>query len=95
MTDELLCAEPGCGKPYADPVHHHHSTGHWPSPTAVRYIVLVWFHDHWAVSTQTNDLAEAESAFDGAQRHDKRGLCPILLDTHDLEATWTYTGVGS
>jgi hypothetical protein len=60
-----------------------------------RYVVLVWFHDGWSVSTATDDPKEAEAAFDRAQRHDKHGLRPILLDTHDLEATWTYTGKGS
>lgn len=60
-----------------------------------RYVVLVWFNDHWSVNVTTDDSTEAETAFDRAQRHDKHGLRPILLDTHDLEATWTYTGKGS
>lgn len=52
-----------------------------------RYVVVVWFHDHWAVTLQTDDQAEAEKAYDAAKGYLGVDLRPIFLDT---ESTLTW-----
>lgn len=47
-----------------------------------RYVVLVWFYDHWSVNAQTDDKAEAERVKTAAENHIDHGGV-LLIDTQE------------
>lgn len=46
-----------------------------------RYVILIWFHDHWAVNYETDDLELAKEVQAAAMSK----VHALLIDTHKIK----------